>query len=458
MSFSHLPYHPKRTICAIATPAGDGGVAIVRISGAEALKIADKVASISILEVPSHTVRFGHVLNQKMEKVDQVLFLVMKGPKSFTGEDTVEIHCHGGRMITRQVLQLCMDAGALAAEPGEFTFKAFINGKMDLSEAEAVQELIGAKSEKAAEIASSQLEGALSKKIKGYKKSLFDIAAILEAWVDFPEEGLEFASNEELCAQLSTLLKEINGLLQTYHDGKILHDGLNLCLLGRPNVGKSSLMNALLDHERAIVTDIAGTTRDVIEAFLSLKGIQVKLTDTAGIRETEEIVEKEGIRRSKLAAREADLILYLLDAQEGVAQEDAALIAALPKEKTLLVFNKVDLAGSGHENFEDFPCFSVSALHKIGTEALKEAILSGVLNHPLPGKGEVFLTSLRHKEALEKSKDSIERVLKGLENEESPELLTFDIRQGLKYLGNVIGSDLTEDLLGAIFSKFCIGK
>jgi len=293
MEFIHEPYEPGETIAAIATAPGEGGVAIIRISGNTALAIASRVFSGAIQTYKSHTAHYGQILNATGQRVDDVLVLVMLGKRSYTGEDTVEIHCHGGSLVTRRVLDVVLAAGARAAKPGEFTFKAYMNGKIDLAQAEAVQELICAKNERALDAAENQLEGALSTKILGYQKTLTTIAAILNAWIDFPEEGLEFASMDEICSDLIAVMHEMERLVHTYHDGKILHDGITMCLIGCPNVGKSSLMNALLDKDRAIVSHIAGTTRDVLEDHLRLNGLNLKLMDTAGIRDTEEIVEKE---------------------------------------------------------------------------------------------------------------------------------------------------------------------
>jgi len=317
MDFVHQPYQPGETVAAITTPLGEGGVAIIRISGKEAFAVGNRVFSRSLDALPTHTVHYGSIKNATGSKVDDVLLVLMRGPRSYTGEDTIEINCHGGALITRRVLETVLAAGARAARPGEFTFKAFMNGKIDLAQAEAVQELIAAKNEYALDAAESQLQGGLSTRILSFQKQLTHVAAILEAWVDFPEEGLEFATMDEICLDLDTIREKMEELISSFHDGRILHEGLTLCLVGLPNVGKSSLMNTLLDKERAIVSHIPGTTRDIVEDHLRLNGLNFKLMDTAGIRHAEDIVEQEGIRRSRQAFAQADLVLLLLDASRG---------------------------------------------------------------------------------------------------------------------------------------------
>ncbi|MBU6447209.1 MAG: tRNA uridine-5-carboxymethylaminomethyl(34) synthesis GTPase MnmE, partial [Verrucomicrobia bacterium] len=340
----------------------------------------------------SHTAHYGHVLKSDGTILDAVLLLVMKGPNSYTGEDTVEISCHGGQLMTRSVLERIFEAGARPAQPGEFSLRAFLNGKIDLAQAEAVQGLIAAKSALALENAEKQLRGALSEKVRQFQKELTDIAAILEAWVDFPEEGLEFASMEEILASLQAVCTQMELLKATFHDGKMLYEGLSICLLGAPNVGKSSLMNALLGKDRAIVTAIPGTTRDVLEEDLRLGELPFKLIDTAGVRHTDELVEQEGIRRTQNAMQEADLILLVLDASRPLAAQDRDLLRAAPHEKTLVVWNKVDVAAPSQE----IAGIPISAKEKQGLAALKEAIRHVVWQRGAPSKEEVLITQLRH--------------------------------------------------------------
>lgn len=449
------PYQKGETIAAVATPPGEGGIAVIRISGDRALVVAEKVYSGQIRSYPSHKVHFGRVVNAKGEIVDEVLIVVMKAPRSYTGEDTVEIHCHGGSLITRRVLQTALDAGARAALPGEFTFKAYMNGKLDLAQAEAVQELIAAKNDLALNAAEHQLQGALSKKIESFQKELVDIAAILEAWVDFPEEGLEFASFEEVIASLQATCNKMENLSQTFENGKIVHEGLTMCLSGAPNVGKSSLMNALLGKDRAIVTPIPGTTRDLLEADLRIGGLHFRLVDTAGIRSTDEMVEQEGIRRSHQALQEADLILLVLDATRGLQETDQELLKLAPPHKALVIWNKVDLP-SLHQKPED--ALEVSAKQGLGLDELRQAIDQKIWRSGPPSKEEIVITNSRHHQALNQAIESIKLVIQGLQTRVSAEFVAADMRRALLELGTIIGIDIAEDILSAIFSKFCVGK
>ncbi len=458
MEFVHSSYYPGETIAAIATPPGEGGVAIIRISGNQALDVAARVFSGPVHHYRTHTAHFGQVRNACGEHLDDVLLLIMLSPRSYTGETTVEIHCHGGSLITRRVLEAVLVAGCRAALPGEFTFRAFINGKMDLAQAEAVQELICAKNERALDAAEQQLKGNLSRSVLQFQKALTQTAAILEAWVDFPEEGLEFASMEEICADLDRVCQSMEKLADTFHNGKILHDGLSLCLVGCPNVGKSSLMNALLDKDRAIVSPIPGTTRDVLDDHLRLNGLHLKVSDTAGIRETNEGIEQEGIRRSKQAMQQADLVLLVLDAHRGLTAEDHQLLSMVPSAKTIAAWNKIDLPHAPLPLL-NFP-FTVmlSAKQREGLEELHQAIDQLIWQKGPPSKEEVLITNIRHKEALIAAAAAVRCVQEGLKQSVSPEFLTIEIRQALHELGKVVGTNITEDILSAIFSKFCIGK
>lgn len=458
MDFSQQPYRPGETIAAIATPLGEGGVAIIRISGKEALKVGDNVFSRSLANFATHTAHYGSIIDDKGKHVDDVLLLPMLGKRSFTGEDTVEIHCHGGSLITRRVLDTVLKAGARAALPGEFTFKAFINGKIDLAQAEAIQELICAKNERALDAAEDQLKGKLSSTIGNFQKELTDIAAILEAWVDFPDEGLEFASMEEICNLLQTICQQMKLLEDTFHNGRILHDGIALCLAGCPNVGKSSLMNALLDKERAIVSHIAGTTRDIVEDQMRLNGLNFRLIDTAGIRTGAEEIEQEGIRRSHAAIEKADLILFVLDAGRGLESSDLALIEQLPKNNTIAIWNKIDL---NHPPLPHLPfphSIKLSAKEKTGLDELHKLIDQVIWDNGPPSREELLITNVRHKESLTNATKAAKRVLDGLRTGISPEFLSMDMRECLSELGKIIGTNIGEDILTAIFSKFCIGK
>mgnify|MGYP002398028685 CR=1 FL=1 len=448
-------YQRSDTIAALSTPPGEGAIAVVRISGPKALEIGEAIFTGPVKSYSSYTAHYGQIVSGTGEAIDSVLLLPMRGPRSYTGEDTVEISCHGGSLISRKVLSRAIEAGARPAQPGEFSLRAFLNGKLDLAQAEAVQQLIGAKSELALKAAEQQLEGRLSERVASFQKELLRITAIVEAWVDFPEEGLEFASQGELLHSLGLLIEEMEKLKKTFHQGRRLSEGISLCLIGAPNVGKSSLMNALLGKERAIVTEIAGTTRDLIEEDLRLGSLHFRLIDTAGIRETEERVEQEGIRRSKEALDKGDLILFLLDASRGLNEEELALIEKTPKEKTLFVWNKSDLSPPP---LLHYPAIAISAKENQGLEKLLEAIEERVWQGAPPSKEEVLLTSLRHFEALQRAIGALQEASRGLREGRSPEFLTSDLRSALHELGNILGLDVTEEILTSIFSQFCLGK
>ncbi len=455
---NHYTEHKTSTIAAIATPTGEGGIAIIRLSGSDAIAIADAIFSGNVCSYKTHTLHFGRILETHKEIIDEGMLTVMRSPHSYTGEDVVEIHCHGGSLVSKRVLQRVINAGAKTAEPGEFTFRAFMNGKLDLLQAEAVQELIMAKNELALSSANKQLHGKLSKKITSIKDALIDIAAILEAWVDFPEEGIEVASMEQIILQLLEVKEEIHKLLLSFDKGKIIHAGLSICLIGSPNVGKSSLMNAILSKDRAIVTNTPGTTRDIIEEELRLGGINFRLIDTAGIRQTDEEVEMEGIKRSKHAMSDADIILLVLDRSRSLSKDDLKLIDDVDVNKTIILWNKEDLPMVTHRNLQFKYMISISAKEGWGLDSLEKIIGELIWTHGPPSKEEVMITNIRHKEALDESASYLTQIIQGLEKGLSPEFLSFDIRQSLSCLGRIIGFEITEDVLAAIFSKFCIGK
>lgn len=459
MNFVHEPYEPGRTVAAVATPPGEGGVAIIRISGDRALDVADKVFSGKVHSYVSHTAHYGKVVGVCGGAIDDVLLLVMRAPRSYTGEDTVEIHCHGGALITRRVFSTVLSAGALAARPGEFTFKAFMNDKIDLAQAEAVQELIAAKNDHAVDAAKNLLQGRLSGKISAFQKRLTLIAAMLEAWVDFPEDDLEFAASDEVCRDLTAICDEMAELAATFHDGKIVHDGISVCFVGAPNVGKSSLMNALLDKERAIVSPVSGTTRDLIEDQMYLSGLNLRLIDTAGLRESEDAIELEGMRRSHAAMAEADLILFVLDATRQLTPYEQALFTGAPQRRSIAVWNKIDLQ---HDlplpELSLFHAVAVSAKTREGLKQLQGAIDTIIWAGGPPSKEELLITNIRHKTALEAACSACRSAAAGLAAGASPELLSDDMRYALIQLGTIIGTDISDDILTAIFSTFCIGK
>lgn len=449
----------RDTIAAIATPPGSSGIAIIRVSGKEAFPLVSLLVGKELLSQPSHTISLKTVTSLEKYRIDQTLLLVMRAPKSFTGEDVVEIHCHGGALIAKRILHELTQVGVRPANPGEFSERAFLNGKIDLAQAEAIQDLIGAKNEEALRIAGEQLEGKLSTKIKEFQTQATSLAAIFEAWVDFPEEDLGFCTFDQALSDLKSLEKNVNALLQSFHSGKIIHSGFTLCILGAPNVGKSSLMNALLGKERAIVTPIAGTTRDIVEDDFQLKNLHCKLIDTAGIRHTTDIIEHEGVRRSKEAMGRADIILAVLDASRPHDMSMLEPLQEIPKEKSIFLWNKIDLASTRPlPQFGHTHVLEVSATTQEGLFSLQEMIEQLVLHGSLPPKDEIILTNVRHKASLEKAHKALKNVIAGIESSIYPEFIALEMREVLYCFGEIIGTNITEDILNAIFSKFCIGK
>lgn len=440
------------TIAAIATAPGEGAISIIRISGKKAFAVACEIFSGNVGSYASHTAHLGKIFSKAGSLIDEVLLLVMHEGRSYTGEESVEIMCHGGSFVTQKVLARVLEAGARAAGPGEFSLRAFKNNRIDLAQAEAVQELIAAKNELALQAASDQLQGRLSILVKDLQQRLTDITAIIEAWVDYPEEGLEFASREELLEMLVATKEAMVKLANTFHDGVLFNRGSTLCLLGAPNVGKSSLMNALLDQERAIVTNIPGTTRDTLHEELLIEGMPFRLFDTAGIRETEEIIEKEGILRTRKAADSSDLVLILLDITRPLSSDEENLLLTYPD--ALIIWNKVDLPHSDPQ----IPGIKISAKCKTGLTTLKREIVDRIWKNRLPDKDQITLTKERHFSSLNEAIDGVDSVIQGFKNNVSPEFLAFDLRQSLRSLSSIIGTNVTEDILGAIFAKFCVGK
>lgn len=446
-----------KTIVAIATPIGTGGVAMIRISGKKAFEVGQKIFSKDLETIPSHQMVYGKILNSKKVILDDVMLVKLVSPKSFTGENTIEIFCHGSLIIQRNIVNCCIEAGAEAALPGEFSYQAFMNGKMDLAQAEAIQELIGAKNNYALKAAEEQLKGSLSLKIKAFQSSLLESAAIIDAWVDYPEEGLEFKTKEEILLDLKTVLNQMNDLKNSFHDGQKLNLNIKLCLLGAPNAGKSSLMNALLGYDRAIVTPIAGTTRDLLQEDLYLFGMNFSLIDTAGIRKTAGMIEKEGIKRSLAAAENADLILYVIDSSKEISPQEIETISNLPTEKTIIIYNKSDLV-TPKKQFAHLCELTLSTKKMQGLEELKQAIESKVMSSVAFDKDQVIITKQRHHDAIIEAIENLTQVILGLESDLSAEFISFDLRMSLKALGKIIGFDLSESILDSIFSKFCVGK
>ena len=453
------------TIAAIATPAGRGALGIVRMSGPEAVAIAGRVfrgASGDPAGFESHTVHFGRVVSGD-GLVDTVLLTLMRAPRSYTGEDTVELSCHGGRVVLGRVLRAVVAAGARPAGPGEFTLRAFLNGRMDLAQAEAVQELIAAESELGARVAAEQLSGRLSRIVGALRDGLVEARAEIEAAIDFPDEDIEPADRHALLGRLQALRKEARALLETFEEGRRVREGVHVVIAGKPNVGKSSLMNALLDEERAIVTEEPGTTRDVLRESLIYQGVALTVADTAGIRAPRGAAEIEGVRRSREALAQADLVLFVLDGSAPVDDLDREIARDIAGRPAIVVINKRDLAlranvaDLGH-GFAPDGAVQTSALRKSGLHELKEAIIAHAWPSGLPRHGGALITQARHRDALDRAEAALARTAEVLETGGGPELAAVEAREALDALGEIVGAVTSDDILDAIFSKFCIGK
>jgi tRNA modification GTPase len=447
--------HHSDTIAAIATPPGHGGIAIIRVSGPRSLEAVSKCTGTDLALQPSHMMKLQTLYTSDHKVLDRALVLVMHAPRSFTGEQTVEIHCHGGYLVARRILDALFSGCVRPANPGEFSLRAFLNGKIDLAQAEAISDLIGARNEESLRVAEEQLEGKLSRVIADFQRRATDLAALFEAWVDFPEDDLGYTTFEDVSQQLKILLDQVQGLADTFKDGRILHEGVCVCIVGAPNVGKSSLMNALLGRDRAIVSDIPGTTRDLVEDDLVIGGVHCHLIDTAGIRDTQEIIESEGIRRSRQAFSRADLVLAIVDVTRLLDSDNIQPLAEIPHEKSILVWNKTDLSKE-KPFFPELSCTSVyvSAITGEGLDELSSAIWS----KGTPRRDETLITSLRHKEALDRVCEALKRVMDGLSEQLSPEFIAIEMREVLVQFGSILGTDITQDILNSIFSRFCIGK
>jgi tRNA modification GTPase len=450
--------NPADTIAAVATPPGSGGIAVLRLSGRRALAVADRCLRSAGGRVPSaFTSRmavFGEIHREGV-RVDEGVITVFRGPKSFTGEDTVEIACHGGILVTRRVLEALLAAGARPAEPGEFTCRAFLNGRMDLAQAEAVADLIHAQTDRALGTARAQLSGALSRRIEALRDTLMSVLAHIEAHIDFPDEDIAPDTTSALASKLAVALEGIESLLRTAREGRMLRQGVRTALVGRPNAGKSSLLNRLLGHDRAIVSPVAGTTRDTLEEVAQVRGIPLVLVDTAGLRESEDLVEREGIRRSREAASEAELILHVVDASVPWCAEEEALAAAWSGKGRICVANKCDLPGAAPVPGS----IAVSCRTGDGFDALEQAIedrlVSGAVGQ---GGDDGVAIGVRHQRVLERAREAVIRTRSGLESQQTLELVAFELRVALTALGEVVGKTSVDDLLDSIFSQFCLGK
>lgn len=448
------------TITAIATPLGEGAIGIVRISGSEALAITKKIFKGKNLDnVLSHTINYGHIV-ENGEIIDEVMVSVMRAPKTFTREDVIEINTHGGVAVTNEILQLVIRSGARMAEPGEFTKRAFLNGRVDLAQAEAVMDLIRAKTDKAMAIAVQQLDGSLSNLINNTRQEILNTLAQVEVNIDYPEyddvEEMTTALMREKTQEFETLL---TNLLKTARRGKILREGLSTAIIGRPNVGKSSLLNNLLREEKAIVTDIEGTTRDVIEEYVNIKGVPLKLIDTAGIRETDDLVEKIGVERSKKALEEADLVLLVLNSAEKLTDQDRALLDISKNSNRLILLNKTDLSEQIETDQLPNDCIKISVLNNQNIDAIEERINDIFFDNAASvEKDATYLSNARHISLIEQALESLHAVNEGLELGMPVDLLQVDMTRTWEILGEITGDAAPDELITQLFSQFCLGK
>lgn len=456
-----MPFNLDDTIVAPATPAGVGAIAVIRVSGKKAIEITNRVfRGKNLSKVASHTIHFGTIHNEKGEIIDEVLVAVFRQPRSFTKEDTTEISCHGSPYIVEQILKLLLAQGARLAEPGEFTKRAFLNGRFDLAQAEAVADLIAADSQAAHQIAIRQMRGGFSKKINHLRNELIRFAALIELELDFSEEDVEFANRNELKQLLQNVLIYIDELLLSFQWGNVLKNGIATAIVGKPNVGKSTLLNALLQEERAIVSDIAGTTRDTIEDEIVLEGIRFRFIDTAGLRKTTDIIEAIGVERTKQKMQEAFLILYLIDSAEmNENLENLQKDLELLQKPYFLLFNKIDkLSAEQIEYFKKIPnALCISAKEQKGIENLKQQLVELVKRQRVLS-GEIIVSNARHYNALFQAQKYLKKAQEDIDTAITTELLAADIRQAIYHLGEIVGEVSSEDLLDYIFSKFCIGK
>ena len=455
------------TIAAIATAPGEAGIGIVRLSGDLAIHILDKIFKAkgrkSALEIPSRVVSYGHIIDEYNNVIDEVLSIIMRKPNSYTREDVVEIHCHGGIIPVRRIMELVLKNGAFMAEPGEFTKRAFLNGRIDLTQAEAVIDVITSKTETGLNAALNQLDGELSKELHSIMDQLISVLAHIEASIDFPEHDIEEVTQDNIMVASVKLVAAMKKLSDSFEEGKIIRDGLSTAIVGSPNVGKSSLLNILIKENRAIVTDIPGTTRDIIEEYLNIGGVLVKLIDTAGIRETEDIVEKIGVERTKAAIEEAEVIIFVIDASTPLKPEDYEILELVKGKKVIIAANKIDKGV--HEDVNRLigtqiqgSVIRMSVKEKIGIEELEDKIKDLVYHGQATVSKNKMVTNIRHKDLLDKALDAANRGIDGLRDGVPIDLLSVDFKEAWGRLGQITGDVVEEDIIKEIFSKFCIGK
>ncbi|MFT9486699.1 MAG: tRNA uridine-5-carboxymethylaminomethyl(34) synthesis GTPase MnmE [Tepidibacillus sp.] len=453
------------TIAAISTALGEGGIAIVRVSGNEAIDIVDRLyrGRKKLSTVDSHTIHYGKLIDKCGQVIDEVMVTVMRAPRTYTKEDVVEVNCHGGLVSVRRVLDAILEEGARLAEPGELTKRAFLNGRIDLSQAEAVIDLIRSKTDKAMQLALKQVEGKLSRKIKELRQTLLEVLAHIEVTIDYPEHDVESVTHELLLSKTKEVKKEINYLLDTASQGKILREGLSTVIIGRPNVGKSSLLNTLIHENKAIVTEIAGTTRDIIEEYINIKGVPLKLVDTAGIRETEDLVEKIGVERSRKALEEADLVLLVLNFNQELFEDDLRLMELVQGLHVIVIINKTDLPQKidldlVKQKIPDARMILMSVIKEQGIDQLEETISELFFAGQIQTEDLTYVSNARHISLLKRALQSIEDAIHSIEDWLPIDMIAIDVKNAWDLLGEIIGEAVSEDLIDQIFSQFCVGK
>lgn len=455
------------TIAAISTAPGVGGIGIIRVSGQDATAIVDKVfrsaSKKSLTESPSHTIHYGHIINKENRVIDEVLVMLMKAPKTFTREDVVEINCHGGPVPLEAVLMEVIRNGARLADSGEFTKRAFLNGRIDLAQVEAIMDIIEAKTEVSLSQAVNQLEGKLSKQIKEYQDMLIQIIARIEVSIDYPEYDEDEPLADDFKEDIRALNDKLKQLLATADTGKMIREGVKTAIVGQPNVGKSSLLNALLEENKAIVTDIPGTTRDIVEAYLNIEGMPFLLLDTAGIRETEDVVEKIGVERSKESIEKADIILMLIDSSRPLDEEELALIKAIQHRKVIFVLNKTDLKPAITQEILEahtgnHPIVRISAMKQDGLNELRSAMKQFIVKQGISIGQEATISNQRQKQSLVKAIESLDKVSESIDMGMPEDCIAIDMHDAYGHLGNIVGEALKDEIINELFTRFCLGK
>jgi tRNA modification GTPase len=457
-------------IAAIATPIGEGGISVIRVSGRDAIKTVDKSfrGKNPLHTVSTHTAHFGYIADRSSEVIDEVIATVFRGPHSYTTEDSVEISCHGGIFVTKKILDAVLSCGARLAEPGEFTKRAFLNGRIDLSQAEAVADIICSQSELSHRASVWQLQGQLSNKVGEIRERLINVCSLLELELDFVEEGIEFTNKQFLANEVGSLLRQINQLIESYKVGRVYREGVKVVLVGKPNVGKSSIFNILLNHDRAIVTHIPGTTRDTIEENVTINGLLFKIVDTAGLRSTNDLIEIEGVKRTEKQIEQSDMIVFVIDSSSGFDKEDQHTffnVQGLKPEmldSCILVINKIDIEPRKPDitlpdELTKVPKIFISAKTCAGMESLRKSLIEIALPCSYFGQSHV-ITNTRHKESLSKTAKCLVRALDCIKDIKSNELIAFELRQAMNFLGEIVGTITTDEILNNIFARFCIGK